>query len=37
LPDGSKWISDNLIAPPYEVAQKVAERMLAAGAAELLS
>lgn len=37
LPDGSEWISDRLIGREDEVGTAVAERMLAAGAGELLA
>jgi hydroxymethylbilane synthase len=36
LPDGSQWIADQLIGDPEEVGLEMAERMLAAGAGELL-
>jgi hydroxymethylbilane synthase len=36
LPDGSAWISDHVQAAGADVAAQVAERMLAAGAGELL-
>jgi hydroxymethylbilane synthase len=36
LPDGSHWIADELTADANEVASRVAERMTAAGARELL-
>jgi hypothetical protein len=36
LPDGSAWIRDGLHGPADEVGVAVAERMLAAGAGELL-
>jgi hydroxymethylbilane synthase len=36
LPDGSAWISDRLRAPAERAGAAVAERMLAAGAGELL-
>jgi hydroxymethylbilane synthase len=37
LPDGSEWLSDRACAPPNEpLGSRVAERMLGAGAAELL-
>jgi hydroxymethylbilane synthase len=36
LPDGSEWISDRLTGPADRVGEAVAERMLAAGAGELL-
>ncbi len=36
LPDGSQWIADQLIGDPAEVGLEMAERMLAAGAGELL-
>ncbi len=37
LPDGSAWLADRVQAPPSEAGALCAERMLAAGAAELLS
>lgn len=37
LPDGSHWISDELTGPSPEVGARVAERMQAAGASELLA
>jgi hydroxymethylbilane synthase len=36
LPDGSAWVADRLCTVPRELGQAVAERMLAAGAGELL-
>ncbi len=36
LPDGSEWIRDSLIGAPELVGGEVAERMLSAGAGELL-
>jgi hydroxymethylbilane synthase len=36
LPDGSAWISDRLVAPAETAGAAVAERLLAAGARELL-
>lgn len=36
-PDGSAWVSDGLRGPASEVGRAVADRLLAAGAAELLS
>jgi hydroxymethylbilane synthase len=36
LPDGSEWLRDELTGPPGEVGARCAERMLAAGAGELL-
>ena len=36
-PDGSAWVSDELRGPASEVGRAVADRLLAAGAAELLS
>lgn len=36
LPDGSQWISDSLTGPSDTVGHQMAERLLAAGAAELL-
>lgn len=36
LPDGSAWVSDAWVGPAAEVGMAVAERMLAAGAGELL-
>ncbi len=36
LPDGSEWIRDSLMGPPARVGAEVAERMLRAGAGELL-
>jgi hydroxymethylbilane synthase len=36
LPDGGEWVSDRLIGYAAEVGQLVAERLLAAGAGELL-
>jgi hydroxymethylbilane synthase len=36
LPDGSAWLADRVQAPPSEAGGLCAERMLAAGAAELL-
>ncbi|HEX3804229.1 MAG TPA: hydroxymethylbilane synthase [Solirubrobacteraceae bacterium] len=36
LPDGSHWIADSLTGPFDEVGRRMAERMLAAGAGELL-
>jgi hydroxymethylbilane synthase len=36
LPDGSEWLSDRLVGPPSRVGAEVAERMIAAGARELL-
>jgi hydroxymethylbilane synthase len=36
LPDGSAWLRDEVTAVPAEVGMACAERMLAAGAAELL-
>jgi porphobilinogen deaminase len=36
-PDGSAWISDRLCGPSEGLGARVAERLLAAGAAELLS
>jgi hydroxymethylbilane synthase len=36
LPDGSTWLSDRVCAPAGGLGQAVAERMLAAGAGELL-
>jgi hydroxymethylbilane synthase len=36
LPDGSAWVSDCVTGAPAEVGGAVAERMLAAGAGELL-
>lgn len=36
LPDGSEWASDRLTGPAGEVGQLVAERLLSAGAGELL-
>jgi hydroxymethylbilane synthase len=36
LPDGSQWIADSFQGPANEVGHIVAERMLAAGAADLL-
>jgi hydroxymethylbilane synthase len=37
LPDGSAWLADRVEATPADAGALVAERMLAAGAAELLS
>ena len=37
LPDGSAWLADRVEASPPDAGALVAERMLAAGAAELLS
>ncbi len=37
LPDGSEWIRDSLIGAPEQVGGQVAERMLSAGAGELLA
>jgi hydroxymethylbilane synthase len=37
LPDGGEWISDRAAGAPSEVGATVAERMLAAGADELLA
>ncbi|HEX8976565.1 MAG TPA: hydroxymethylbilane synthase [Solirubrobacteraceae bacterium] len=37
LPDGSRWLSDQVTAPAAEVGRLCAERMLAAGAAALLA
>ncbi len=40
LPDGSQWIADELTGDPHDpqtLGQRVAERMLSAGAAELLA
>ncbi len=37
LPDGSRWISDRLTGPPAGLGRAVAERMLAAGAREILA
>jgi hydroxymethylbilane synthase len=37
LPDGSAWLADRVQASPPDAGALVAERMLAAGAAELLS
>jgi hydroxymethylbilane synthase len=37
MPDGSEWISDQLQGSPEDLGGQMAERMLAAGAAELLS
>ncbi len=34
--DGSQWIADRLVGRPAETGERLAERMLAAGAAELL-
>ena len=36
LPDGSQWIRDDVRGAPSRVAQDAGERMLAAGAGELL-
>jgi porphobilinogen deaminase len=36
LPDGSHWIEDELTAPAESVGVQVAQRMVAAGARELL-
>lgn len=36
LPDGSRWIADELIGPADEVGLEVAERMLSAGARDLI-
>jgi hydroxymethylbilane synthase len=36
-PDGSAWLSDRLSGHPDEIGQRVAERLLAAGAEELLT
>ena len=36
LPDGSAWLRDEVTAPADEVGMACAERMLAAGAGELL-
>jgi hydroxymethylbilane synthase len=36
LPDGSQWISDMLIGPSETVGGQLADRLLAAGAVELL-
>ncbi len=36
LPDGSAWVSDRMRGAPQGLAQAVAQRMVAAGAAELL-
>jgi hydroxymethylbilane synthase len=36
LPDGSAWLADEVTAPAEEVGMACAERMLSAGAAELL-
>ena len=36
LPDGSAWVADRLIGQPAWIGEAVAERMLAAGAGELL-
>jgi hydroxymethylbilane synthase len=36
LADGSRWILDRLGGPPLETGRRLAERMLAAGAGELL-
>jgi hydroxymethylbilane synthase len=36
LPDGSHWIADSVTGPFDEVGRKMAERMLAAGAGEIL-
>jgi len=36
-PDGSAWVRDRLVGPPSEVGAALAERMLAAGAGELLA
>jgi hydroxymethylbilane synthase len=37
LPDGSAWLTDRVQGPPDEVATRCTERMLAAGAAQLLA
>ena len=37
LPDGSQWISDRVVGSGDEVGAEVARRLLALGAAELLS
>jgi hydroxymethylbilane synthase len=37
LPDGSEWLSDQLVGAPHEVGELVAERMVAAGARDLLA
>lgn len=37
LPDGSHWIADELTGPAQQVGAAVAERMIAAGARELLA
>lgn len=37
LPDGSHWIADELTGPAEHIGAQVAERMLAAGARELLA
>jgi hydroxymethylbilane synthase len=36
LPDGSEWLRDELTAPAEEAGARCAERMLAAGARDLL-
>ena len=36
LPDGSAWLADRLSGDPDRIGDEVAERMLAAGADELL-
>jgi hydroxymethylbilane synthase len=36
LPDGSHWIADELVGQSEEIASRMAERMLAAGAGQLL-
>jgi len=37
LPDGSQWIADDLVGQPEEVGQEMADRMIAAGAGDLLA
>jgi hydroxymethylbilane synthase len=36
-PDGSEWIADRVVGRPHEAGERLAERLLAAGAAELLA
>ena len=36
LPDGSEWLRDELTGDPAELGERCAERMIAAGAPELL-
>ena len=37
LPDGSAWLTDRVTGPPAQAGLECAERMLAAGARDLLA